>query len=97
MKTRSGSSYLRGLFRLSVGCTLGALLCASAFAGPTLSRESAPGRPHMAQDMPAQNTIKVYILTSASAIPKPISYLIGGVVTTAVPIQIIGRGNTVSR
>ena len=51
----------------------------------------------MAQDMSAQKTVKIYILTSASAIPKPISYIIGGVVTTAVPVQIIGRGTTVAR
>lgn len=60
-------------------------------------RDSNAGRPHMAQEMPAQKTIKVYILTSASAIPKPITYVIGGLVTTAVPIQIIGRGQTLSR
>lgn len=51
----------------------------------------------MAQDVPPQKTVKIYILTSASAIPKPISYVIGGIVTTAVPIEIIGRGETVSR
>ena len=51
----------------------------------------------MAQDMPAQKTIKVYIMTSSSAIPRPISYVIGGIVTTATPILIIGRGTTVSR
>lgn len=87
---------MRGLLKLSVGCTLGVLLCASAFAGPTLYRESTT-RPHMAQDMARQKTIKFYIMTSASAIPKPISYVIGGVVTTAVPVQIIGRGTTVAR
>jgi hypothetical protein len=96
MKTRSRWFHLRGLLKLSVGCTLGAMLCASAFAGPVLYREST-SRPHMAQDMSAQKTVKIYILTSASAIPKPISYIIGGVVTTAVPVQIIGRGMTVAR
>lgn len=60
-------------------------------------RDSTAARPHMAQDMPTQKTFKVYILTSSSAIPRPISYVIGGVVTTATPIQIIGRGETVSR
>jgi hypothetical protein len=47
--------------------------------------------------MPAQKTIKIYIMSSASAIPKPISYIIGGVITTPTPIQIIGREQTVSR
>ena len=47
--------------------------------------------------MPAQKTVKIYILTSASAIPKPINYVIGGVVTTATPVQIIGRGSSLNR
>ncbi len=74
------------------------MLVASASAGPMVYRENTtPGRPHQAQEMPAQKTIKVYILTSASAIPRPISYLIGGIITTPSPVQIIGRGQTVSR
>ena len=60
-------------------------------------RDSTTARPHMAQDMPAQKVFRVYIMTSASAIPKPINYVIGGVVTTAIPIEIIGRDVTVSR
>jgi hypothetical protein len=36
-------------------------------------------------------------MTSASAIPKPITYIIGGVVTTSTPVQIIGRDQIVSR
>ena len=97
MKTRSGWFHLRGLFLLSAGCALGAMMCASAVAGPVVYRESTAARPHMAQDMPTQKSFKVYILTSASAIPRPISYVIGGVVTTATPVQIIGRGESVSR
>ena len=97
MKTRSGWLHLRRLFLLSGGCAFGAMVCASAVAGPVMYRDSTAARPHMAQDMPTQKTFKVYILTSSSAIPRPISYVIGGVVTTATPIQIIGRGETVSR
>ena len=96
MKTRIGWFHLRGLFLLSVGVALGSMLCASANAGPVRYRDSAT-QPHMAQAMAAQKTIRIYVLTSASAIPKPITYVIGGVLTTAVPIQIIGRGQTVSR
>ncbi len=92
MKTRSRWFHLRGLIRLSVGFVLGGMLCASAFAGPAIYRETATNRPHTAQDVPAKKQIKVYIMTSASAIPKPISYVIGGVITTAIPIEIIGRG-----
>ena len=73
------------------------MLCASANAGPMTYRESTTGRPHMAQDMPAQKTIKIYVMTSASAIPKPLSYVIGGLMTTATPILIIGRGENVTR
>jgi hypothetical protein len=97
MKTRSGWFHLRRLFLLSGGCALGAVMCASVIAGPTMYRDSTTARPHMAQDMPAQKVFRVYIMTSASAIPKPINYVIGGVVTTAIPIEIIGRDVTVSR
>jgi len=97
MKTRSGWFHLRGLFLLSVGVALGSMLCASANAGPITYRESTTGRPHMAQDMPAQKTVKIYVLTSASAIPKPLSYMIGGLMTTATPIEIIGRAQNVTR
>jgi hypothetical protein len=51
----------------------------------------------MAQDMPAQKTYKVYIMSSSSSIPRPISYVIGGIITTPTPILIIGRGETFSR
>ena len=71
-------------------------MCASASAGPNLYRE-ASSRPHMAQDMSAQKVMKVYLMSSASAIPKPISYIIGGVITTPTPIDIVGREVTVSR
>jgi hypothetical protein len=90
MTTSSGWNHLRGLFLLSV---LGVILCTSAYAGPTIYRE-ASNRP---QDMPAQKTVKIYIMSSASAIPKPISWVIGGVITTSTPIIIIGRGETVNR
>lgn len=96
MKTRSGWFYLRGLFLLSAAFAVGSMLCASAIAGPTTYREST-SRPHMAQDMPAQKTIRVYVFSSASAIPKPIEYIRGGVLTTPTPIQFIGRGQNVTR
>ena len=47
--------------------------------------------------MPIRKNIQIYILTSASPIPKPINYVIGGVITTAIPIEIIGRGQTIVR
>ncbi len=59
-------------------------------------RESVAA-PRTAQNMSAQKTIKIYVLTSASAIPKPVTYVIGGIMTTASPIQIIGRGENVTR
>jgi hypothetical protein len=93
MKTRSGWSHLRGLLLLSA---LGGILCTSAYAGPTIYRDSAARTP-TALDMPAQKTVKIFIMSSASAIPKPISWIIGGVITTATPIQIVGREQTVSR
>jgi hypothetical protein len=97
MKTRSGWFHLRRLFLISGGCILGAVMCASAIAGPVMYREPTTARPHRAQDMPAQKAFKVYIMTSSSAIPRPISYVIGGVVTTPTPIEIIGREASVSR
>jgi hypothetical protein len=95
MKTRSRWFHLRRLFLFSGGCVLGAFMCASVVAGPDMYRETT--RPHMAQDMLAQKVIKVYLMTSASAIPKPINYIIGGVVTTSTPIDIIGREVTINR
>jgi hypothetical protein len=91
MKTRSGWFYLRGLFLLSVGFTLGTMLCASAIAGPNTYRASTTARPHAAQDMPAQKKMVFYVMSSASAIPKPVAYFSTGVPTTAIPILIIGR------
>ena len=93
MKTGSRWNHLRGLFLLSA---LGVILCSSAYAGPTIYR-GATTHPPTASDMPAQKTVKIYIMSSASAIPKPISYVIGGLITTASPIQIVGRGETVNR
>ena len=70
MKTRSGWFHLRGLFLLSVAFAFGSMLCASAVAGPMTYRESTTSRPHMAQDMPAQKTIKVYIYFIGLGDPK---------------------------
>lgn len=72
-------------------------MCASAVAGPVIYRESTTSRPHMAQDMPTQKKYKIFILSSSSAIPRPISYVIGGVITTPTPILIIGRGQTLAQ
>jgi len=94
MKTRSGWFHLRGLFLLSVAFAFGFMLCALAVAGPTTYRESAASRPHMAQEMPVQKSIKVYIFSSASAIPKPIEFLQGGVLTTPTPVHFIGWSQT---
>ena len=71
-------------------------MCASVVAGPNMYREPT-SRPHMAQDMSTPRVIKVYLMTSASAIPKPINYVIGGIVTTPTPIDIIGREATITR
>lgn len=49
------------------------------------------------QQAPAQKKVVYYVMSSASAIPKPITWIQGGVLTTAIPIEIIGRGNTVTR
>ena len=71
-------------------------MCTSAYAGPSIYRDGAAHTP-TALDMPAQKTVKFYIMSSASAIPKPISWIIGGVITTPTPIQIVGREQTVNR
>jgi hypothetical protein len=60
-------------------------------------RDMPVSRPHTAQDVTGAKAVKIYILSSASAVPRPISYIIGGVITTPTPIIIIGRGQTVSR
>ena len=95
MKTTS--RWLRRLSLLSGGCALGAFMCASAFAGPDMSRESAIGSPHVAQDMVAQKLQNIYIKSLASGIPRPASFLIGGIMTTESPILFIGRETTFTR
>jgi hypothetical protein len=97
MKTRSRWCHLRGLFLLSVGLALGAMLCAPAFAGPSTSREVTNAPMPTAVQKPTQKKIVYYVMSSASAIPKPISWYIGGVMTTAGPIQIIGREEKITR
>jgi hypothetical protein len=92
MKTRSGWFHLRGLLLLSMGFTLGTILCDSAFAGPDSHRASTTAQPHKAQDMSAQKRIVFYVMSSASAIPKPIAYFSNGIPTTTTPMLIIGRG-----
>jgi hypothetical protein len=97
MKTTSRWSHLRRLFLLSGGLTLGTMLCASAFAGSAVSRESTSAQMQAAGQKPAQKKVVYYVISSASAIPRPITWIIGGVMTTAVPVDIIGRGETVTR
>ena len=98
MKTRSRRFSLRGLYLLSGALAFGIMLVASASAGPMIYRDTpTTGRPHQAQEMPAQKTVKIFVLTSASAIPRPIHYVIGGIVTTPSPVQIIGRGTNIVR
>lgn len=97
MKTRSRWFHLRGLFLLSVAFCCGLALCGSAIAGPAIYREATPYQDRSVTQKPTQKRVVYYVLSSASAIPRPISYIIGGVLTTPTPIQIIGRGETVVR
>jgi hypothetical protein len=94
---KTASRWLRRLFLLSGGCALGAFMCASAFAGPVMYPESAIASPHVAQDMVTQKLNKIYIKSLASGIPRPASFLIGGILTTESPILFIGRETTFSR
>jgi hypothetical protein len=97
MKARSRWLHRRGLFLLSVGATLGAMLCSTALAGPSTTREMTSAQAQTAQQKPAAKKVVYYVLSSASAIPRPVTWYIGGVMTTATPVQIIGRGETVTR
>jgi hypothetical protein len=97
MKTTSRWFHLRGLFLSSVAFCGGLALCGSAIAGPTMYREATPYQESSAQQKPTHKRVVYFVLTSASAIPRPISYVIGGIMTTPTPIQIIGRGETVNR
>ena len=98
MKTGSKRSHLRGLFLLSAGCTLGLALCASAFAGPSDSREFTIARQRTVQQRPAQKKVIYYVQSSCSAIPIPLEW-VSGIPTTATPMIIIGdfRGHTAGR
>jgi hypothetical protein len=89
MKTKSGSVHLRGLFLLSLGFTLGSVLFTTAFAGPNMFRVVPSAQPQTVQ----QKKVVYYVMSSASAIPKPIAYFTeAGVPTTISPLIIIGRG-----
>ena len=92
MKTTSGWSHLRGLFVLSVAFSCGLALCSSAVAGARMYREAIPYQQAGVKQKPSQKKVVYYVLTSASAIPKPVSYVVGGIMTTSTPIQIIGHG-----
>jgi len=98
MKTRSGWHHLRGLFLLSVGLTLGLVLCASAFAGPSNSRDLPIAKQRTEQQRPAQKRVVYYVQSSCSAIPVPIEW-VSGIPTTATPMIIIGDvgGHTAGR
>lgn len=96
MKTRSRWVYLRGLFLSFGAVSLGLALCTSAIAGPVMYREATPYQERTEQK-PTHKKVVYYVMSSASAIPRPISYVIGGIMTTPSPVQIIGRGETVSR
>ncbi|HEY1583901.1 MAG TPA: hypothetical protein VGF73_12465 [Chthoniobacterales bacterium] len=92
------SSWLhRGALLSSVAVGFGLVLCTSAIAGPVTYREATPYQDQIVRQKSAQKKVVFYVLTSASPIPKPISYIIGGILTTPTPIQIIGRGEFVSR
>ena len=91
MKTRSGWFQLRGLALL----TLGAMLCASAVAGPSASRELTVAKQRTVQARPVQKRV-IYVQSSASAIPIPIDW-VTGIPTTATPMTIIGHGNAGGR
>ena|SRR2546423_893651 len=97
MKTRSRWFHLRGLFLLSLGLTLGSALCASAVAGPSSTRDLTTNREQTTQQKPAPKKVEYYILSSASAIPKPLAWINATFPTTAIPIQIIGRSETIYR
>lgn len=97
MKTRSRWFHLRGLFLLSLGLTLGSVLCASAFAGPSSSRDLTTARQQTTLQKPAQKKVEYYVMSSASAIPKPLAWVSGSFPTTAVPMQVIGRRDVMSR
>ncbi len=97
MKTRSRWFHLRGLLLSSVAFCCGLALCASAVAGPVMYREATPYQDRSVKQKATQKKVVYYVMSSASAIPRPITYIIGGILTTPTPIQIIGRGETVSR
>jgi hypothetical protein len=98
MKTESKWSNLRALFLLSAGCTLGLALRASAFAGPSDSRDFTIARQQTVQQRAAQKKVAYYVQSSCSAIPIPIEW-VSGIPTTATPMIIIGdfRGHTAGR
>jgi hypothetical protein len=87
MKTRSGWFQLRGLSLL----VLGAMLCASAVAGPSATRDPKIVKQRIVQQQrPVQKRV-VLVQSSVSGVPIPIEW-ITGIPTTATPMDII-RGH----
>jgi hypothetical protein len=96
MKTTCRWLHLRGLFLLSVGFSLGLVLCAAAFAGPSDSRDVTIARQQTVRQRPAQKKVVYLVQSSSSAIPVPIEW-VTGIPTTATPMIIIGDGHVAGR
>ena len=82
---------------LFVGLALGAMLPALAFAGPITTRELPSAREQTTAQRPVHRKVVFYALSSASAIPKPLSWIYPGYPTTAVPMEVYGRRDVISR
>jgi len=91
MKARNGWFQLGGLILLAVG----AMLCASAVAGPKVVREPVVAQQRIVKARPVPKRV-IYVQSSASAVPIPIDW-VTGIPTTAVPMTIIGRGEAGGR
>jgi hypothetical protein len=97
MKARSRYPRLSALLLMSVGVILGFALVGSAFAGPTEPKDLTSYRQQTVQNKLQKKKIVYYVLSSVSAIPIPIEWVEGAVPTTAIPMQIIGRRDHISR
>ncbi|HEY2714359.1 MAG TPA: hypothetical protein VGI60_17750 [Chthoniobacterales bacterium] len=90
MKTTSRWLYLRGWFLLSMAIAIGALMGASAFAGPGSYRDLPIARTQTMQQQPAQKKVAYLVHSSCSAIPVPLERVSSSIPSTATPMIIIG-------
>ena len=97
MKTTSRFPRLCGAFVRTVTVVLGLTFCVSAWADSAYKNVVAPTPRTAAQITAPHKKVRVYVFSTASAIPIPIEQVSGTFPTTTRAMLLLGRQDTVSR